>query len=218
MRLKRGAEVFNSEDEKLGTLHRVVIDPETKAVTHIVVEKGWLFTSNKVIAIGEIDTQSEDKLVVTGPHDDPDEFPAFEESHYVNLDQNDHPDVDVDSVYWYPPANLAWWRTGAAYMGYYPPIPAYAVRTNQNIPEGTVALEEGAKVLSKDDKNVGGIEQVIVDTEENRATHFVVHGGLFSERKLLPVVWISHIEEKEVHLSVSSAVLERLPEYHAEAR
>jgi uncharacterized protein YrrD len=218
MKLKRGADVFNSEGEKLGTLHRVVIDPETKAVTHIVVEKGWLFSSNKVISIGEIDPESEDKLVVTGPHDDADEFPAFEESHYVNLDQNDHPDTDVDSVYWYPPANLAWWRTGAAYMGYYPPIPAYAMRTDQNIPDGTVALEEGAKVISKDDKHVGGIEQVIVDPEDNRATHFVIHGGLFAERKLLPVVWISHIEEKQVYLSVSSAVLERLPEYHAEAR
>lgn len=218
MKLKKGADVFNAEGEKLGTLQRVVIDPETKAVTHIVIEKGWLFSTNKVVAIGELDPQSEDKLVVTGPHDDPDEFPAFEESHYVNLDQNDHPDVDVDSVYWYPPANLAWWRTGAAYMGYYPPIPAYAVRTNQNIPEGTVALEEGAKVLSKDDKHIGSIEQVIIDPEENRATHFVIHGGLFAERKLLPVVWISHIEEKEVHLSVSSGLLERLPEHHAESR
>lgn len=218
MRLKKGADVFNSEGEKLGTLQRVIIDPQTKAVTHIVVEKGWLFSTNKVISFGELDPESEDSLVVTGPHDDPDDFPAFEESHYVSLDENDHPDADLDSVYWYPPADLAWWRTGAAYMGYYPPIPAYAVRTTQNIPEGTVALEEGAKVISQDEQHVGNIEQVVVEPEEDRATHFVIHGGLFSERKLVPVLWISRIEEKEVYLSISAALLERLPEYKAEPR
>lgn len=217
MKLKKGADVFNSEGEKLGTIERVVIDPETKAVTHIVVEKGWLFSTNRVISIGEIDPQSDDRLVVTGPHDDPDEFPAFEEAHYVNLDENDHAEAGVDSVYWYPPADLAWWRTGAANMGYYRPIPAYAVRTSQNIPEGTVALEEGAKVISADDKHVGNIEQVVVEPEDNRVTHFVMHGGLFSERKLLPVLWISRIEEKEVYLSISSTLLERLPEYKTES-
>lgn len=218
MKLKKGEEVFNAEGEKIGTLERVVIDPQTRAVTHIVVEKGWLFSTNKVISMSEIDTEREDKLVVTSRREDPDEFPAFEESHYVNLDQNDQPHTDVGSVFWYPPANLAWWRAGAAYMGYYPPIPNYAVRTTHNIPEGMIALEEGAKVISKDEQHVGNIEQVIVDPEDNRATHFVIQGGLFSKRKLLPVLWISHIDEKEIHLSVNSVLLERLPEYQAEAR
>lgn len=217
MKLIKSAAVFNSDGEKLGTLQRVIIDPQTKAVTHIVVEKGWLFSTNKVISFGALDRESEDSLVVTGPPEDPEQFPAFEESHYVSPDENDHPDADVGSLYWYPPADLAWWRTGAAYMGYYPPIPAYAVRTTQNIPEGTVALEEGAKVISQDEKHVGNIEQVVVEPQDHRVTHFVIHGGLFSERKLIPVLWISRIEEKEVYLSISAALLERLPEYKAEA-
>ena len=212
MKLKKGADVFNAQGEKLGTLQRVIIDPDSKAVTHVVVEKGLLFSTNKVISISEFDSQDEERLVVTGSGD-PDDYPAFEESQYVNLDESDRPETDVEGAYWYPPANLAWWRTGAAYMGYYPPMPSYVMRTTQNIPEGTVALEEGAKVTSRDDKHVGNIEQVIVEPEDNRATHFVVHGGLFSERKLIPVLWISTIGENEVHLSVGSQLLERLPEY-----
>lgn len=218
MKLTKGADVFNSQGEKLGTLHRVIIDPQSKAVTHIVVEKGWLFTTNKVISVSQIDSQGDDRLIVTGPEDDPEQFPAFEEAHYVNLDENDHPDAEIDGAYWYPPANLAWWRTGATYMGYYPPMPSYVMRTSQNIPEGTVALEEGAKVISKDDKHVGDIEQVIVEPQDNRATHFVVHGGPFSDRKLIPVLWISNIDEKEVRLSVGSGLVEKLPEYKLETR
>jgi sporulation protein YlmC with PRC-barrel domain len=149
MKLKKGADVFNSKGEKLGALQRVIIDPDTKTITHIVVEKGWLFSTNRVISMSEVDAQRDDGLVVTSTNDDPDSYPAFEEAHYVNLDENDHPDTDVEGAYWYPPANLAWWRTSAAYMGYYPPIPSFVVRTTQNIPDGTVALEEGAKLLAR---------------------------------------------------------------------
>lgn len=218
MKLTKGADVFNAQGDKLGTLHRVIIDPGTKAVTHIVVEKGWLFTTNKVISINELDSSREDHFVVTNSEAKEDDFPAFEESHFVNLDENDHPQSEVDGAYWYPPANLAWWRAGAAYSGYYAPMPAFVMRTTQNIPEGTVALEEGAKVISKDDQQVGTVEQVIVEPEDNRATHFVVHGGLFAARKLIPVLWISSISENEVHLAVGSGLVERLPEYKAEVR
>lgn len=218
MKLTKGAEVYNTQGDKLGTLQRVIIDPESKSITHIVVEKGWLFTTNKVISLSELDSEREDRLVVTKSESKEDDFPAFEEAHFVNLDENDHPQSDVDGAYWYPPANLAWWRTGATYTGYYPPMPAFVMRTTQNIPEGTIALEEGAKVTSKDEKHVGNIEQVIVEPQDGRATHFVVHGGLFSDRKLIPVLWISSISENEVRLAVSSGLLERLPEYKAEVR
>ncbi len=218
MKLTKGAEVFNAQGDKLGALQRVIIDPRTKAVTHIIVEKGWLFTTNKVVSINELDPNREDRLAVRNPEAEEDDFPAFEESHFVNLDENDHPQSEVDGAYWYPPANLAWWRAGGVYTGYYPPIPMYVMRTTQNIPEGTIALEEGAKVISRDDKQIGNIEQVIVEPQDNRATHFVVQGGLFSERRLIPVLWISSIDEDQVHLVVGSHLVDRLPEYKADVR
>ena len=218
MKLTKGADVFNAQGDKLGTLQRVIIEPQTKEISHIVVEKGWLFSTNKVISISELDPNQEDRLVVKDPEAHEENFPVFEEAHFVNLDENDHPQSEVDEAYWYPPANLAWWRAGAAYTGYYPPMPLYVMRTTQNIPEGTIALEEGAKVISKDEKQVGSIEQVIVEPHDNRATHFVIHGGLFSERKLIPVLWISSISEDEVQRAVGSGLLERLPEYKAEVR
>src|SRR5512138_2488564 len=85
MKLTKGADVFNTQGDKLGTLQRVIIDPGTKAVTHIVVEKGWLFTSNKVISINELDSNREDRLVVTNSEANEDDFPAFEEAHFVNM-------------------------------------------------------------------------------------------------------------------------------------
>jgi len=217
MRLTKGADVYSSDGEKLGTLDRVILDPVTKEVTHIVISKGLLFTTNKVVAMDTVNPEIEDKITLRSPKQNLDEFQDFEETHYVDLDQTENPSSDeLPASYWYPPTNLAWWRMGnAGLVGpYYPPMPVYVPKTTQNIPEGTVALEEGAKVVSKDGKHVGNIKEVIVDPQDNRVTHFVINEGvLFKERKLIPVLWISEIDEHAVHLSSTSKVLERLPEY-----
>ena len=49
-------------------------------------------------------------------------------------------------------------------MGY--PIPRF-VKTEDVLPEGTIALEEGAKVISRDGKHIGNLEQVIVETRDH---------------------------------------------------
>ena len=51
MELTKGVNVFSSTGEKIGTLDRVVLNPGTKEVIRLVVEKGGLFTANKVIPI-----------------------------------------------------------------------------------------------------------------------------------------------------------------------
>ena len=80
-----------------------------------------------------------------------------------------------------------------------------------------VALAEGAKVLSEDGEHVGNIETLITDPNE-RVTHLVISSGLLmKERKIIPSHWLGSVTEDEVHLSVESRLLERLPEYRPEA-
>jgi uncharacterized protein YrrD len=213
MRLTKGADVYSAQGDKLGTLNRVIIDPNTRKVTHLVVEKGFLFNTNKIVPIDQVNTQNEEKIVLTSSGQDLKEFQDFEEDHFVSLDDADHPEAGVDYSYWYPPANYVSWRTGMQMV--LPPVPTYAIRTTQNIPEGTIALEEGARVESADNKEVGNIEQMIVDPQNNHVTHFVISAGLlFKERKLIPVHWISTIGEQEVRLSLNAGTLEKLPAYH----
>jgi uncharacterized protein YrrD len=214
MRLIKGADVYSAQGDKLGTLSRVIIDPNTHEVTHIVIEKGFMFTTSKLIPIDKVDPHNQEKIVLNSLEHDLNEFEDFEETHYVDLDTTESPGSDVTTSFWYPPVDYAWWRTGMPTIA--PAMPVYTIKTTQNIPEGSVALEEGAKVISADDKHVGNIEQLVVDPQDNRVSHFVIgEGFLFKERKLIPVTWISSIGEKEVYLSVKSGTLERVPEYHS---
>jgi uncharacterized protein YrrD len=215
MRYVKGSEVFNATGEKVGTLDRVVIDPRTNEVINLIVGKGILFREDKVIPVTLVDVANEEQIKLKETHQDIEkDFPNFEESHYITLDPSEAVEQPVDAIYWYPPASYGW--PVGAYPGYYMP-PRYVLKTERNIPEGSVALEEGARVVSRDEKHIGNVEQLIAEPEDNRITHFVVgEGFLLKAHKLVPAYWISKVEEDQIQLSVDAQLFERLPEYQPE--
>ena len=216
MQLKKGAEVFSSAGEKIGSIDRVVINPETKEVTHLVVEKGILFTTNKVIPIEYVNLEEGDRIQLEKNAQELEALPSYNPDTYINMDWTGYPEEEqkLEAVYWYPPLHSPWWVTSGGRPGMYAK-PIY-VKAETVIPEETVALEEGAKVISKDGKHIGNVDEVIVETSEQRATHFVVSEGFFlKERKLVPTLWITDVEEDQITLSVRSELFEQLPEYES---
>ena len=79
MRFKKGAEVFSGQGEKIGTLNRVILDPRTREVSDLVVGKGFLFKTDKVIPVTLVDLDVEDRIVLKKTNQDIlDDFPNFE--------------------------------------------------------------------------------------------------------------------------------------------
>lgn len=214
MQFKEGASVFTWDGEEVGDIDRVVLDPKTKEVTHVVVQKGFLFTTDKIVPVSLIDVATEDRVTLREDAGDLEALPDFEEKQYFPITEIEEREVSptgyVRPLYWYPPAGLTWW--GAPSYGY--PLPPYVIRTERHVPEGTVALEEGATVVSSDGEHVGDVEAVLTDPEGDRATHLVISRGLLlTETKLVPTTWVSTVMEDEVHLAVGSRLLNALPEY-----
>jgi uncharacterized protein YrrD len=215
MELKEGAGVFTSSGEQVGKINRFVLDPATNEVTHIVIQKGWLLPEDKVVPIRMVNSASEERVVLSRDVGDFDQLPPFEERHFVRAASEDIPQGEhatyenLPAYYWYPPAGYIGYP--AYGLEYYPWPP---VETRRNIPEETVPLKEGSNVMSADEKHVGDVERLLVESDSNRATHFVITRGVFlKERKLVPAQWVRSIEENKVHLIVSSQLLERLPPY-----
>ena len=186
MQFKEGAEVFTTYGERVGTIDRVVLDPQTKEVTHLVVNKGFLFMDAKVVPMSLVGAATGDQVILRSGASGLDELPDFREPHVVPIDR-----------------------------GY--GKPKYVVKTQENIPEDSVALEEGTKVLSSDGEHVGDIERFLTDNLEEQVTHLLISEGLILKgKKLIPTKWITYISEAEVRLSVDSNLVESLPKYQAQ--
>jgi hypothetical protein len=174
-----------------------------------------------------IRSATEDKLVLNEEADNFDELPPFEESHYIQPQAADlapgeqrnrvgQGDIGrpiapgpafAPAYYWYPP--YGYLGNPVGYYGWPPMV------TQRNIPEDTIPLKEGTDVMSSDDKHVGDVERLFIESGSNKVTHFVISQGLlFKDRKLVPAHWVRSVDEDKVHLVVASELLERLPSYN----
>lgn len=215
--LKEGTSVYTPGGEEVGKINRFVLDPQTNEVTHIVVQRGWLLSEDKVVPMSMISSATEDRVQLNENIQDFDELPPFEETHYLRIDA-DRASYQGTTAPGYPGTPSYYWYPPHGYLGY----PAYGLgypawpltETQQNIPPHTVPLEESTNVMSSDGEHVGDVERLLVDASSNKATHFVISQGLlFKDRKLVPVSWIDSVTDNEVKLIVSSKVLEQLPSY-----
>jgi uncharacterized protein YrrD len=216
MRFLKGAEVFTATGESVGRINRVVIDAKTREITDVVVERGAVFKDEKVVPIGLVNTENEDRIMLRETNQNIDDFLNYKTTHYVPSDQiAEQPTDTIERYYWYPPINFQFPTQGILPGGSV--VPDYIPRTEDAIPEGRVAISEGAQVLSADEKHVGNVEQVLADSQTNNVTPFVVGKGLLlKEHKLVPALWISRVGEDKIYLSVDSDMFGRLPDYQSD--
>lgn len=182
----------------VGHIDRVVVDPETKVVTHIVVRKGFLVKEDKVVPISLIAEATDEQIKLRDDARDLHALPLFEDKHYVMSGESG------GSVITQPIPGMP-----GTYVS--EPRQKYVKQVEQHIPAGTVALKEGAKVVDADGKSIGSVERVITAGEADRATHLLVSKGLLSkERKMIPITWVTIVADDEVQLTVGPSKLEEL--------
>lgn len=225
MRFQHGTDIVSKDNKTVGHLDRVVLDPETLEVTHLIVHKGLLLTHDRVIPISRV-AEADDKdeklrLVVNA--DQVETMPELDETVYVPIEEAEkgrvkdvYPNVAaMPTFYWYP----AQYGVGAAGLGPAPvPVvpPDYVAETKRNIPQDTVALKIGAKVLDSQGQHVGDVEELLMDEGSEQVTSFVLsQGTFFKERKRVPVLWVDVVTDDEVHLNSRSERLRTLPTVEA---
>jgi uncharacterized protein YrrD len=211
----------------VGRIDRVVMDPRTQEVSHLIVRKGMIFTEDKVLPREWVASTTEDTVTLRAGADDLKSLPNFKDEHYVRVDENGHTtpahvaergevvasSVAAPALYWYPPALGGFTGPSPAVVLPYDG-PHYVTEVERNIPDNTVALKEGAKVLDVDGEHVGNVERVFLGSDDKHVTHLLISKGLlFKSHRPIPVAWIEEVMDREVHLAVSANVLKRLPEY-----
>ena len=76
MQLKRDTPVQTATGQSVGHIDRVVLDPASKEVTHIVVRKGLFFTQDKVVPIGLVAAATEAQVTLREDAEFTKQYPA----------------------------------------------------------------------------------------------------------------------------------------------
>lgn len=218
MQFKKDADVMASDGSKVATVDRVVIDPASKQVTHLVIKKGTIFKKHKVLPVGRVSSTSEDEVILTPEAENPEDLPDFEEEYHIPVD---HPTIHEKTrtryatpyAWYHRYPGTVWWTGLGAYPGYDNKLP-YMHATRRNIPSDVTPLQEGAKVMDRDGEVLGRVENIYVEPDEHFATHLLVESGILSKsRKIIPTRWIKSVAEDIVRMTVEKEFFEGLPEY-----
>jgi uncharacterized protein YrrD len=207
MQFQKNANIVVANGQLVGHIDRIVVNPGNNVVTHLVVHKGGLFgREERLIPIDMVLETSPDEIVLRDEASNLETFPLFEEEHLVDADENN----DFSSEELVQPLSY-----GSPMFG--TPLQTtfgekFVTKVDHNIPEGTVALKEGAKVVTADGKHVANVERVFTDIPEEQITHFLVSlGGMFKKTlKLIPVDWVKDVNEEQVTLQVHKVSIDAL--------
>ncbi len=217
---QQNAGVFAANGQRLGQLERVVLDPETKVITNLVISRGSLVDKEeRVLPIEMVAEATENQITLRAQASNLEAFPVFESPHYVVTGEEPQD----------PPSPLAVAAPNPAYgtpivAAALDPIPTepipdevVATRIDRNIPEGTVAMKEGSRVITTEGKHAGNVERILADDRAEQVTHLLISKGLlFKHKKLIPIKWVSMVGEEEIHLRVKQAAVEELADSVAE--
>ena len=199
MEFKNGMHIFTFEDKDIGSLQRVVIDPETYEVTHVVIKKGLLSASEKVMSVNNISSISENEIHINCTADE------FEEMAPLDIEVDLPVKERIADEQTYLPL------AGGLYTTPMPKQP-FNIQIKRTIPENLVALQIGARVIGDDDEHLGDIESAGTDPETGRISHLVVVSGLLAKvRKTIPMKWVNMVNEDEVRLTIDTYQFENLP-------
>jgi uncharacterized protein YrrD len=200
------ADVIVAHEKQVGSLERVVMNPETKVITDIVVKTGSLLDKvSKVVPIELVHETNENQIKLSDTVDNWEDFPPLEDLHLV--DGNGDTGEIVDDV---PPVIYANPILGPSRMPMSPdeqPV----TQVERNVPADTVALNEDTKIITTDGKHVGNLESVLANSSVDQVTHIGISmGTLMKKEKLIPIKWIKEINVDEVTLRVNKESIEEL--------
>jgi len=199
IQFQKKATVLAADGTQVGSIERVVVNTNSNVLTDIVVRKGGLLDQEeKVVPIGLVAETGESQIVLRDSAGTLEGFPDFEERRLVD----GHKNGESQSTGAQP--NVVGFPLMGAPVVAVPPTET--TRIEQNIPDGTVALKEGARVISAEGKHIGNVESVLADPEVDQVTHLKISTGMFArEKRLIPINWVMIVGEDEVHLRVNKA-------------
>ena len=197
-------------DGRAGGVIKLVVEPGSKRVTHLVLEKGWKLTHDVAVPIERIERVEDGWVVLDMSVDELNALPEYAELDYAV------PDASWAEQHGYPSGDTLVDLSSAPPAGWLAPAwsgPLIQGHTHLGVPPRERPVGRGTRVTARD-RTVGRLDHVLLDREAGAVRALVVRKGhLLAKDVIVPATWVERVNEDEIVLGADQALLERLPEY-----
>jgi sporulation protein YlmC with PRC-barrel domain len=215
--LRHGAHVESADGKDIGRLHSVVVDPRDNEVTHIIVNAGPHFPEPGFgapalinVPIDQMEDAGEDKVILRSSRDEFRKLPQWVERDFT-------PAAPMTPEAKPPDYAHRLWNTGVALAASFASlltgiaVPAEMVRKASFERE---ILNDAPIWRVEPHTHVGDIERVLVDEETDEIKELVIRrGAFFGEDVVLPMEYVTEIQDGVVHVQLTDEELRGLQTY-----
>src|SRR5947207_6724681 len=200
------------EEQEVGMLADLVVDPVAKRVTHLVVKQKHGRGESHLVPIELVEaTEQVGGIVLTCSRAELDALPPVEEFTYLRLGDVSTKDPewdvgvsDVLALPYYDSTGLAGPVDAVGDMGV----------VYDRVPKGEVELRRSSRVMAADGDYIGDVDGFLVD-ETDHITHFVLERGhLWGRREVtVPIGAVASVKSDVVTLTLSKDEITELPSH-----
>jgi hypothetical protein len=194
----------NCTDGGCGHLTRVIVDPVSRALTHLVVRPPLGHGLDRLVPI-ELAEAAPGEVRLRCTRAEFDQLDPAEETDFLPGDYGYVP---------YGPTEVsAWPYYGLGSSGMRPEIAAAAhVVTYEGVPLDEVEIGRGDHVRATDG-SIGRVQGLVIEPANHHVTHVLLQEGHLWGRKqvAIPIRAVSAVEPEGIRLSISRSEVEDLP-------
>jgi len=215
MRIELGARVSTADGKGIGTIEKLILDPDSGDVHSVVVRKGLLFHRDVEVELDDIVGWQDGAVRLRYAESELEGLRTFYEGSYTTPPPERS--AEYASGYGYPTASLLWpssWSGPVSGEPYgHDAIGAVGdevatMHREQDL--GGAVVEEGSTVKSRDGEKLGEVHRLEFDPDTGRPTMLVIRKGfLFTEDVEVPANLISSVDDDVVYLDVRHDELEQ---------
>jgi sporulation protein YlmC with PRC-barrel domain len=200
-RIELGSRV-RAGNEDVGTIEKIVVDPEEQAPGYVVVRRGRVRPRQIVVPVSLVQDVSPDEVTLEISPEALDSFPDYESS--TPKGRYERP-----TVVGYPRP-----------VGTYTPLSnqAFTVLHTRSVPESHIGVRRGMAVVGADGTQVGRVDGLIAEPESRRASQIVLRQGppVAPRYRLVPTDLVGEAREGSVQLRISAEHVAGLAAYEPE--
>ncbi len=228
--LRRGLPVQTSDGRRAGALDHLVVEPANMRVTHLVVQRGWLWNRQaRIVPLERAAAITDYGVRLNMGAEELDQAPLYQPPAgdaqiAVGLQRS----LDTDPRTRSAGLSVSVQDGVVRLIGSVRDEVMDAARAIARRMRGVIGFDDevaappvpslriGAPVYARDGR-YGTLDKVVVDPHARRVTHVVVRQGwLLTEDRVIPIERVERAEPDGVYLDAPAAALDKYPRYREE--
>lgn len=202
--LNIGAKV-HCQDGSCGKLHKVAVDPHTNRVTDLIIERGFLLTTDRVLPVDVVERASGDDIYLGLSSEDLSDYPEYRVTEF----EEPAPEAQAGR---YDRNDIRCWMGRYRMACREPVVPMVRRQLHEGVSRKRAVIERGTPVRNKQ-AAVGEVDHLLIDPESGQVSHLVLQKGLLPYHPILPISKVEAVSDEAVTISLSEDEVEALPRF-----